>query len=777
MAKRASAEPTKKRSSKARLLDVLIIEDVEDDALLLVRHLEKSGLRIRHQRVETADSLHAALEKQAWDVVLCDHGLTGFNSLAALGIVKERGLDLPFIIVSGTIGEEKAAEVMRAGVHDLILKANLSRLAPAIERELREAEARRAKRRADEELDMERRLLQNLMASLPLSIYFKDLQHRYLRLNEAEVRVLNAKSVESVIGKLADDFVPPERARMRQEEEERIFATGKPLLDRIEEVQWKDGRVRWLAATKAPIRDRDGEIIGLVGITRDITRRKGAEDALKESEAFFRAIVDYAPAAVVIKDLKGRNLVANKVFCSWYGTTPEWIVGKTHDDFLDKEGAERVRAQERLVLETKTLVEQERRVTYPDGVVRDVLVQKFPILDSGGDILALGTILIDISERKRAEEAVRASVMRLSGAIDSMQEGFALFDAADRLVAFNAEYERLNPSAPEALEKGLTFEYVIRANVERGMIGDAVGREEEFIRERMRLHRNPEGPIIRQRADGKIFMLQESRTPEGGIALSFIDITELKRMEEGLRDKTRQLEVVLESMDQGIYAVDSNLTCTLINRRHVKSHGLPPELSRPGVRFEDLARFNARKGRYGPGDVEEHVRRRVEIARQNQPIRYEFDLRNGRIVELRSNPLPGGGFVRTSTDITELKQKEDALRESEERFRAVLNNSPSAVTLKDKDGRYQLVNRTFGSWSNCRPEDIIGKTSFDLFPEQEAKKFREADQAVLGSGETAVLEGKITCRDGTILDYRHFSWSSPSILSIGPAMQTGATLV
>jgi two-component system, cell cycle sensor histidine kinase and response regulator CckA len=624
MDKRTGVDPSKEDRSKARPINILLVEDVEDDALLLVRHLRKNGYDPYFERVDTADGLRAVLGKQAWDVVLCDHGMTGFNATAALKIVKEHGLDPPFIVVSGAIGEEKAAEVMRAGVHDLVLKGNLARLVPAIQRELREAEARREKSRADQELDMERRLLQNLMASLPFSIYFKDLQHRYLRLNEAEVRVLKAENAESVVGKMADEFLPADAARMRYEEEKRIFVTGEPLLDRIEDVPQSDGTLRWLTATKAPIRDRDGKIIGLVGVTRDITRRKKAENALRESEAFFRAIVDYAPAAVVIKDLDGRNLVANKVYCSWHGTTPDSIVGKTLDDFLDKETSARVRTQERKVLETKSMVEQERRITYPDGITRDVLVQKFPILGSEGEPIAIGTVIIDI--------------------------------------------------------------------------------------------------------------------------------TDLKRMEESLRTKTQQLEVVLESMDQGIYAVDSDLTCTVINRRLAYLHDLPPELSSPGVKFENLARFDAEKGRYGPGDVEEHVRHRLELARENQPMRYEFDLRNGRIVEIRSNPLPDGGFVRTVTDITELKKKQEALRDSEERFRAVLNSSPSAVSLKGMDGRYQLVNRTYCSWSNGRTEDIIGKSTFDLFSEQDAMKIHEGDQAVLATGETAKFEGKVKYPDGVVRD-------------------------
>jgi signal transduction histidine kinase len=122
---------------------------------------------------------------------------------------------------------------------------------------------------------------------------------------------------------------------------------------------------------------------------------------------------------------------------------------------------------------------------------------------------------------------------RLRGATDSLQEGFALFDADDRLVAYNDVFRKINPMAQEFLEKGMTFEDVLRANVAKGRMMEGIGREEAFIRERIEQHRNPKSPIIRQRDDGTWFILKEARTPEGGIALTFTDITELKQAEEG----------------------------------------------------------------------------------------------------------------------------------------------------------------------------------------------------------------------------------------------------
>jgi len=133
-------------------LRVLAVEDCEDDTLLLVRLLQRGGYDVTFERVDTAAAVNAALDRQAWDIVIADYSIPGFNGLDALALCKARGLDVPFIIVSGTIGEDVAVETMKAGAHDYILKHNLVRLLPAVQRELGEAEVRRKRKQAEEAL-------------------------------------------------------------------------------------------------------------------------------------------------------------------------------------------------------------------------------------------------------------------------------------------------------------------------------------------------------------------------------------------------------------------------------------------------------------------------------------------------------------------------------------------------------------------------------------------------------------------------------------------------
>src|SRR5438093_2886091 len=135
-----------------RALRVLVVEDSELDAALLLRALERGGFKPASEIVDTAEAMQAALEHKPWDLILADHAMPQFSAPEALDLVKQRGTDVPFIIVSGHIDEATAVAAMRAGAHDYVMKERLARLVPAVERELREAEVRHAQKRSEEEL-------------------------------------------------------------------------------------------------------------------------------------------------------------------------------------------------------------------------------------------------------------------------------------------------------------------------------------------------------------------------------------------------------------------------------------------------------------------------------------------------------------------------------------------------------------------------------------------------------------------------------------------------
>ncbi len=220
-----------------------------------------------------------------------------------------------------------------------------------------------------------------------------------------------------------------------------------------------------------------------------------------------------------------------------YGLSKEDFIGKTNEELFPeaKESNEAARAQELELIKTKKVTRRVQEKAFQDGTLHTLLIDKFPIFDDEGNLVSIGVTGVDITEQKEAEQAWQKSEQRLRGAIESLQEGFALFDAEDRLVAVNDVFRQINPKAQGFLDKGGKFEEVLRANVAEGRMMEAIGREDEFIRERIEQHRNPKGRIIRHYSDGTWFILQEVRTPEGGIALTFINITELKKAEEDRR--------------------------------------------------------------------------------------------------------------------------------------------------------------------------------------------------------------------------------------------------
>ena len=134
-------------------LRILLIEDSEDDARLLLREIQRGGYEVESERVETADAMRDALARHSWDLIICDFSLPRFSAPHALELLKNSGIDLPFIIASGTIGEESAVNALKAGAHDFIIKGNFARLIPAIQRELKEAEVRRERRERERELE------------------------------------------------------------------------------------------------------------------------------------------------------------------------------------------------------------------------------------------------------------------------------------------------------------------------------------------------------------------------------------------------------------------------------------------------------------------------------------------------------------------------------------------------------------------------------------------------------------------------------------------------
>ena len=208
-------------------LRVLLVEDSATDEKLVLQELRKGGLRIDSVRVETADAMRAALDRQAWDIVISDWSMPHFSAPLAFAVLKERRLDLPFIIVSGTIGEEAAVEAMRAGAHDYVLKDRLSRLLPAVERARREYRERRAYRRAEEALRESEARFRKLSDSGIIGITIADIHGNIFDANDAYIRMVGRSRAELLSGAVRwTELTSPEFAHRTARAIEQLQASG-----------------------------------------------------------------------------------------------------------------------------------------------------------------------------------------------------------------------------------------------------------------------------------------------------------------------------------------------------------------------------------------------------------------------------------------------------------------------------------------------------------------------------------------------------------------------
>ena len=265
-------------------LRVLIVEDSEDDALLVLRELERRGYEVTSQRVETAEAMSAALDEESWDIILADYAMPQFSGPAALELLQGKGLDLPFIVVSGTIGEEVAVACMRVGAHDYLLKDNLARLTPAVERELRDVEVRRQRTLAEEALhESEERLRAIFEAAKDVSFIITDLAGTEARITEF------SPGAEHIFGYQREEVIGKPLAILHLPEDVANFAAsiqalreGKSGLTTETVLARKSGETFPALLTLYPLVDDNGDLNSVLGVTIDITERKRAEEALRK---------------------------------------------------------------------------------------------------------------------------------------------------------------------------------------------------------------------------------------------------------------------------------------------------------------------------------------------------------------------------------------------------------------------------------------------------------------------------------------------------------------
>ena len=395
--------------------------------------------------------------------------------------------------------------------------------------------------------------------------------HTLTFVNEAYARYFG-KTPDELIGTSFMDHVPEaERAEVGA----RLATLGpnNPVVHVEHSAITADGEVRWHHWTDRAIFDADGNFTEIQAVGRDITERRRAKVALRESEERFKAVVDNSPSLISLQDTDSRILMVNRQFETVSGLTNEEARGQTPHDHVSADFADALREIDLEVLQSGHAVERELDLILSDGSARPRIVSKFPVRDPSGEVVAIGGIVTDITEHKRAEREAAEAHARLDDAIESISEGFVLFDADDQFVLCNGKYRGFYPSVADAMRPGAKLDDLARTAFEAGAVRNSGGNVEQWMTIRLRQHRTAQGSHEQQLADGRWVLSSERKTSAGGTVGIRTDITERKRAEEALHKSEERYRLLIEASPDALLVTSQDGIITFANATAVDLHG------------------------------------------------------------------------------------------------------------------------------------------------------------------------------------------------------------
>jgi PAS domain S-box-containing protein len=591
---------------------------------------------------------------------------------------------------------------------------------------------------------------------------------------DADLRIEMANRAHREMWALPDDLIA-KRATLREIID---YNRGRGLYD-VGDDEWEayvDSRVAAVrAGTVSPLEFRrpDGRVLQYRCLTlpgggrmltfADITPLKEAEQALTAAQERTKHVLTSSPAVLYSFEAAGDHaptFVSDNIRRVFGYEPREYLEGPSFWlERIHPEDVGRVLAEFPRLFETGEH-RQEYRFRRKDGTYCWVHDDLHLIRDANGHPVEVVGSWSDVTRSKQAEEARRQSEQRLADALESIEEGFALFDADDRLALCNRRYREIYPGNADLMAPGTSFATLVRSAAARGLVRIAPGRTEEWIERRLAQHRNPSGRDLQTLSDDRWIQVNERRTRDGGTVAVFTDVSELKRRERDLDAADRakdailgEFQAVLDTIEYGILFMDSDLRARLVNRAFQRMWGIPDELLARKPTMRELIEYNRHNRLYDvPTEAwEDYVDARIEAVRRGSIPPCEFRRADGRTLQYQCTALPDGGRMLTYFDITELKRTEAALQESLERYDLAMRGANEG--LWDWDARTNLlhISARFKELSALDtdanavlPEEWMG----NMHPE-DVENYKRILRAHL-RGETGLLlqEYRIKGRDG-----------------------------
>lgn len=729
---------------------ILIVEDVTADAELAKREIGKELTSFDYRVVETEEEFLGALETFVPDIIVSDYSLPTFDGMTALKLTLDRTPATPLIILTGSQNEDIAVSCIKAGASDYVLKDSIKRLGPAVLGALDLRRVRLEKERAETLLRENQERYRIITENVRDTVWIMDMDFRTTYISPS-VTATRGYTLEELAEMPLEKHLTPESRKIASEviagnlTPERLADSSLPVSVTLDlEFYRKDGSTFWSEITMTLIRDAQGRPEGFLGVARDITERREAERAIRESERKYRELVENIGDIVYVVDGSGNLLFLNGAAERFFGYTREESIGRGFADFLVPSSFETAAAVFGRQLAGAEVGTFELDFYHKDGAIGTIETRE-KLVWEGKRIVEVHGIGRDITEKKQAREALEESERRYRELVENIADIIYVTNEEGKIVFLNAAAQKFIGYPREELIGKCFADFLTPESAEA-----AAGI---FKRQRAR---EEVGTFELAVKDGagviKTIETREQLVWDGDRIVAFHgigrDVTEKKQAQEALAESEDRYRNLLELAPVGI-AVQSGGKIVFANPEGARILGAqsPEEITGRDISTiihpDYLTEARQRLARMMGGEQGLYPAENVYVRQDGTSVP----------VDVIAAPISYRGKPAVQvivTDISKRKETELQIKESQERYRDLVENIADIVYVTDGTGKILYLNKALEQVSGYTRDELLRKNYMELLTPESLEKVKEVFKSQKKGSEVGNYEISFVDKNGNI---------------------------